>query len=291
VTLCKLFGRTYQAYHQQRRREERAVFSGELVGRQVLAVRKEQKRIGGRKLYYLMSGFLAEHRLKMGRDAFFDLLRGHGLLVKRRRTRKPRTTLSCWWLKRYANLAKDMAPERANRLWVSDITYIRVRKGFYYLSLITDAYSRKIVGYHVSEDLAAAGCVAALMMALEANPKRSGLVHHSDRGVQYYSNAYMRTLGPKIRISMTEKSDPLENAIAERVNGILKQELLDEGYQSIAEARQKVAEAVDIYNNRRPHSSIGMLTPEQAHSLSGELKRLWKNYYKPNKAEASQATV
>jgi transposase InsO family protein len=147
------------------------------------------------------------------------------------------------------------------------------------------------VGYHVSEDLAAAGCVAALMMALEANPKRSGLVHHSDRGVQYYSNAYMRTLGPKIRISMTEKSDPLENAIAERVNGILKQELLDEGYQSIAEARQKVAEAVDIYNNRRPHSSIGMLTPEQAHSLSGELKRLWKNYYKPNKAEASQATV
>lgn len=267
------------------------MFSGGLVIREVLAIRKQQKRLGGRKLYYLMSGFLKEHSMRMGRDAFFDLLRGHGLLVKRRRARKPRTTLSCWWLNRYPNLAKDLIPVRANHLWVSDITYVRMERGFCYLSLITDAYSRKIVGYHLSGGLAAKGCVEALRMALDANPKRSGLIHHSDRGVQYYSTEYMMALSNKIRVSMTEKSDPLENAIAERVNGILKGELLDQGYRTIAEARCKVAEAVDIYNHLRPHSSVNMLAPAEAHQGSGELKKHWKNYYKPNKAEASRAAA
>lgn len=289
--LCGLFGLSRQAYYQRRRREEYTVLSGGLVVREVLTIRKQQKRLGGRKLYWLMRGFLEEHSMRMGRDAFFDLLRGHGLLVKRRRARKPRTTLSCWWLKKYSNLAKELVPVRANHLWVSDITYIRMEKGFCYLSLITDAYSRKIVGYHLSGNLQASGCVGALRMALESNPQRSGLIHHSDRGVQYYSTEYMTVLGKKIRISMTERSDPLENAIAERVNGILKDELLEQGYRTIAEARCKVAEAVDIYNHLRPHSSVAMLVPAEAHQRSGELKKHWKSYYKPNKAEASRAAA
>lgn len=256
---------------------------------EVLSLRERQRRLGGRKLYYLLKGFLEEHRMGIGRDAFFDLLREYSLLV-RRKARKPRTTLSHWRGTRYSNLAKEMAPTAANQLWVSDITYIRIKEGFCYLSLVTDAYSRKIVGFHLSADLGAGGCARALRMALDNNPDREGLVHHSDRGIQYYSAAYMQVLGKDIRISMTENSDPLENAIAERVNGILKQEFLPRRCTSISEARRAVEEAVDIYNNERPHSSIEMLTPAEAHTRSGELKRRWKNYFRPNK-EAFQATA
>lgn len=258
---------------------------------EALSIRERPKCLGGCKLYYLLEGFLEEHSLEIGRDAFFDLLREYGLLVRKRRTRKPRTTFSYWRGKKYPNLAKDMVLSGANQLWVSDITYIRTREGFSYLSLITDAYSRKIVGFHLSGDLGAGGCARALRMAMDANPEREGLVHHSDRGVQYYSALYMQVLGEDIRISMTENSDPLENAIAERVNGIIKQEYLEKKYKNIFEARRAVEEAVSIYNNERPHSSIGMLTPAKAHSRTGELKKLWKNYFQYNKAEAFQATA
>lgn len=253
-------------------------------------MRERQRRLGGRKLYYLLKEFLEEHRMEIGRDAFFDLLREYSLLVRTRRTRKPRTTLSHWRGTRYPNLAKDMTLTGPNQLWVSDITYVRTREGFGYLSLVTDAYSRKIVGFHLSADLGAAGCARALRMALDNNPERKGLVHHSDRGIQYYSAIYMHVLGKDIRISMTENGDPLENAIAERVNGILKQEFLPRQCTSISEARRAVEEAVDIYNNERPHSSIEMLTPAEAHTRSGELKRHWKNYFRPNR-EAFQATA
>jgi putative transposase len=164
-----------------------------------------------------------------------------------------------------------------------------VREGFGYLSLVTDAYSRKIVGHHLSGDLSAKGCVDALRMALRENPERGGLIHHSDRGLQYYSAAYVKLLGADVRISMTEKSDPLENAIAERVNGILKDELLERRFESFTEARTEVAQAVRIYNHLRPHSSVDMLTPAAAHTQTGVLKRHWKNYYSNNKKEAAQA--
>jgi transposase InsO family protein len=164
-------------------------------------------------------------------------------------------------------------------VWVSDITYVRVGEGFAYLSLITDAYSRKIVGHNLYRDLSAKGCVAALRMALRNNPDREGLIHHSDRGLQYYSAAYMKVLGPGIRISMTEKSDPLENAIAERVNGILKQELLEKRFESFREARERIDEAVSTYNHVRPHLSVDLLTPAEAHARTGSLKRHWKNYF------------
>jgi putative transposase len=289
--LCMLLGRTSQGYYKGRKGRERDALCGELIMQEVLLVRERQRRLGGRKLYYLLEGFLKEHQIEIGRDAFFDLLREYGLLVRTRRARKPRTTFSYWRGKKYPNLAKDMVPTRANQLWVSDITYIRTRKGCGYLSLITDAYSRKIVGFHLSGDLGAGGCARALRMALNNNPEREGLVHHSDRGVQYYSALYMHVLGEDIRISMTENSDPLENAIAERVNGILKQEYLEKKYKNIFEAGRAVQEAVDLYNNERPHSSIAYLTPAEAHDRTGDLKRLWKNYAQYNKAEAFQVTA
>jgi putative transposase len=288
-TLCGLFGHTRQAYYKQRKKEERKALESELIVQEVISIRKTHRRLGGRKLYHRLGGFFREHGMEMGRDAFFELLRGYSLLVRKRRTRKPRTTLSYRGGKRYRNLVRDLEPVRANQLWVSDITYIRTREGFGYLSLVTDAYSRKIVGYHLSGNLKAAGCVSALSMALKANPDRSGLIHHSDRGTQYYSASYIKTLGKDISISMTEKSDPLENAIAERVNGILKQEYLLEKYRNLVDARCAVAEAVSLYNNERPHSSIDMLTPAEAHIRDGKLKKHWKNYFQSNKAEAFQA--
>jgi putative transposase len=276
--ICRLLGYTRQAYYSWHRREEREAAEGELIIQEVLKIRELQNRIGVRKLYDMLVGFMAEHGIKMGRDALFELLREHSLLVRKRRLRKPRTTISGPW-RRYPNLIRDYIPTAANQVWVGDITYVRVKEGFAYLSLITDAYSRKIVGYSLYRDLSTKGCVVALRMALRNNPERDSLIHHSDRGLQYHSAAYRKVLGPGIRISMTEKSDPLENAIAERVNGILKDELLEKRFDTFKEALEKVDEAVSIYNHLRPHMSIEMLTPAEAHTRTGTLKRQWKNYY------------
>jgi putative transposase len=287
-TLCRLLGVTRQAYYQQKRRIEREAIEKHLLLEEVIKIREEQRNIGARKLYYMTAQTRLEHGIAMGRDGFFSMMRDEGMLVRKRRTRKPRTTFSAFWMRRYPNLAKEFCPSGPNQLWVSDITYVRLRFGFAYLSLITDAYSRKIVGYHLCRDLSAKGCVKALKMALANNPERVGLIHHSDRGLQYYSTAYMRLLGPDIRISMTQKSDPLENAIAERVNGILKGELLERSFENLTEARLEVARAVSTYNHLRPHLSIDMLTPAVAHQQQGPLKRQWKNYYTSVKREAAQ---
>lgn len=276
--LCWLLGYTRQAYYRRKARDEREAAESELILQEVMSIRKLQKRIGTKKLYHMLGGFLSEHGIKMGRDAFYDLLREHSLLVRKRRLRKPRTTFSGPW-KRYPNLIRDYIPTGANQVWVSDITYVRVGEGFAYLSLITDAYSRKIVGHSLWRDLSTKGCVAALKTALKNNPVRDSLIHHSDRGLQYHSGAYTKALGCHVRISMTEKSDPLENAIAERVNGILKDELLERRFESFREAREKVDGAVSIYNHLRPHLSVEMLTPAEAHTRTGTLKRLWKNYF------------
>lgn len=276
--LCRLLGYTRQAYYGHFREREREAAGAELVVQEVLSIRRRQKRIGTRKLHYLLAGFMWMHGIRLGRDRLYDLLREHSLLVRKRRRKKPRTTFSCYWMKQHPNMAREFIATKANQLWVSDITYIRIGTGFGYLSLITDAYSRKVVGYHLSRDLSARGCVSALKMALRNNPARKGLIHHSDRGMQYYSERYLKMLG-SIRISMSEKSDPLENAIAERVNGILKQELLGSLYEGFTVARQEIDKAISIYNNERPHMSIDMLTPAEAHSRMGELKRRWKSYY------------
>lgn len=285
--LCPLLGYSRQAYYQHFRECESSAFGSELVLGEVGKLRVKQPRMGTRKLYFHLLEFIREHGLRMGRDGLFELLREHSLLVRKRRKKKPRTTFSCYWMRRYPNLAKGFCPTRSNQLWVSDITYIRIGAGFGYLSLITDAYSRKIVGYHLSEDLTARGCVAALRMALKNNPEREGLIHHSDRGMQYYSEAYRKMLGAGIRISMSEKSDPLENAIAERVNGILKDELLFMRLKSFTEALREVAQAVSTYNHLRLHMSVDMLTPAEAHTKTGRLKRHWKNYYSNKMATIS----
>lgn len=288
VTLCRLLGVTRQAYYQQKTRIELNAMQRCLLLDEVVKIRKGQRQIGVRKLHFMTAEKRREHGITMGRDAFFSMMREEGMLVRKRRSRKPRTTLSCPWMRRYPNLAKEFYPSAPNQLWVSDITYVRTHFGFAYLSLVTDAYSRKIVGYHLCRDLSAKGCVAALKMALANNPDRAGLIHHSDRGVQYYSHAYMKLLGSDTRISMTEKGDPLENAIAERVNGILKSELLKRRSETLAEARRDVARAISTYNHLRPHLSVDMLTPAVAHERQGPLKRRWKNYYKSTKNELIQ---
>ncbi|MCD6566462.1 MAG: IS3 family transposase [Bacteroidales bacterium] len=228
--------------------------------------------------------FMAQHQIVVGRDAFFDLLSERNLLVRKRKRRKPITTFSDHWMRKYPNLIEGFYPTAPNQLWVSDITYIIVGDGFAYLSLITDAYSRKIVGFYLSKDLSAEGCIRALEMALNNNPVLGRLIHHSDRGSQYCCSDYVKILKNNfIKISMTQNGDPRENAIAERVNGILKDELLDKLHLNYNEAVRNVSIAISIYNHQRPHGSIDYLTPIEAHFMSGKLKRRWKNYYSKKK--------
>lgn len=231
-----------------------------------------------------MQGFLAAHQFQIGRDALFDLLSEHGLLVTKRKRKGSVTTFSRHRFKKYPNIIKEFIPIAPNQLWVSDITYIHLKEGFAYLSLITDAYSHKIVGFYLSKNLSANGPLKALRMALISNPIITDLIHHSDRGVQYCCDDYVRLLNNNnIRISMTENGDPLENALAERVNGILKTELLEEVYCDFKAAQQAVAVACSTYNHLRPHGSIDNLKPFEAHQKSGELLKRWKNYYQVNK--------
>jgi len=256
-----------------------------LILQQVNVLRKSQKRIGTRKMFGLLSDFLKQHQLSIGRDAFFDLLRENELLIRKRRRPKPQTTFSNHYYKKFDNLIIGFVPNAPNQLWVSDITYIHLENGYAYLNLITDAYSRKIVGFYLARDLYAIGTLTALKLAIRSISQREqespGLIHHSDRGMQYCSSEYTKLLRNNfIDISMTQSGDPLDNALAERVNGILKDELLEEVYPNFNNAQSAVAIAINTYNFQRPHSSVDMLTPVIAHQKTGELKRRWKNYYK-----------
>lgn len=258
----------------------------DLVITLVKKIREKQKRIGGRKLLGMISPQIPNGE-QIGRDAFFDLLRRNSMLVRKRRTRAF-TTNSYHWLHKYPNLIKELIPQRANQLWVSDITYIKTAAGFVYLYLITDAYSRKIVGWRLSETMEAQNAVEALYIAISQLPANTQeLIHHSDRGIQYCSSKYVKCLQKhKISISMTENGDPYENAIAERVNGILKTEwLYDMTLKNYAEAKHATKGIINIYNTERPHSSVEMLTPDQAHQMTGVLKRLWKNYQRKKQDE------
>jgi putative transposase len=243
--------------------------------------RKLMPRLGGRKLLGLIQPGLPEE-LYLGRDLFFEFLRERNLLVRKKRYRT-RTTFSNHWLRKYPNLIKEFKPERANQLWVSDITYIITAEGFGYLSLITDAYSRKIVGWALGDNLESKHTVKALEMALKQLPKGTrSLYHHSDRGVQYCCEEYVKILKKhRIQISMTENGDPRENAIAERVNGILKDEWLYQmKLKTRSEARSQLEQIIRIYNEVRPHGSLNMKTPQVAHHMDGKFKLRWKNYYK-----------
>lgn len=279
-----LLGYSRQSYYQGIKFIQQKAYEADLIIEEVLLHRKLQKRIGTRKLLYEMNRFLKDHNFKIGRDAMFDLLAEHGLLVAKRKRRGCITTLSKHRFKKYPNIIRDFIPIAPNQLWVCDITYIHLSDGFAYLSLITDAYSRKIVGFYLSKDLTANGPLQALKMALKANPNIIGLIHHSDRGVQYCCDAYVKLLeNNAIKISMTQNGDPLENAIAERVNGILKQELLEEVFKDFTTAQKDVAIACSTYNYLRPHGSIDNLKPVEAHQQTGVIPKRWKNYYQINK--------
>lgn len=279
-----LLGYSRQSYYQGIKYIQQKAFESDIIIEEVLRYRKHQKRIGTRKLLDEMQVFLSSHSFQIGRDAMFDLLSERGLLVKKRKRRGCITTLSRHRFKKHPNIIRDFIPIAPNQLWVCDITYIHLAEGFAYLSLITDAYSRKIVGFYLSRDLSAQGSLNALKMALANNPNRNGLIHHSDRGVQYCCDEYVKLLqDKKIKTSMTENGDPLENAIAERVNGILKQELLEEVFQSFDSAQKEVAIACSTYNHLRPHGSIDNLKPAEAHERSGELTKRWKNYWQLKK--------
>jgi putative transposase len=278
--LCLLSGYSRQAYYKQCHHKEQSILQQELIIREVISYRALQPKLGGRKLLLLLAPFMARHRIGMGRDAFFDLLRYNGLLNAKRRRSKPRTTFSDHWMKKYPDLVAGLTPVMANGVWVSDITYIGLGEGHSYLSLVTDAYSRKIVGYYLSDRLSATGTVKALQMAIDGCSDTTGLIHHSDRGSQYCCNAYVELLQEcGIGISMTQSGDPRDNAIAERVNGILKTELLEDVFADITAAEKAVSQAVKTYNYLRPHTSVNMLTPAIAHTRTGRLERRWKNYY------------
>jgi transposase InsO family protein len=283
-TLCSLLGYSRQAFYKFVKHAEKEALQHDLILQEVLRIRKTLKRLGTRKLLFKMEEFMREHHIEIGRDAMFDLLATHKLLIRKRKRRVPVTTFSDHWMRKYPNLIVDFIPTAPNQLWVSDITYITLKDDFAYLSLITDAYSRKIVGFYLSETLSAEGRIKALQMALKNNPQLGRLIHHSDRGSQYCCADYVSILDKHfVKISMTQSGDPLENAIAERVNGILKDELLEKIYINYQEAKQAIAAAISIYNYQRPHSSIDMLTPIEAHLREGELKRRWKNYYSKKK--------
>ncbi|MGC3977981.1 MAG: IS3 family transposase [Paludibacteraceae bacterium] len=279
--MCDLFGRSRQAYYQRSKYHYKEEVKEEILLQLVEKQRKLMPKIGGRKLLELIQPRLPTE-LSIGRDSFFDFLRRHGLLVGKRR-RRIKTTYSNHWLHKYPNLIKGFVPIRANQLWVSDITYVETMAGFVYLNLITDAYSRKIVGWAMGETLEAKYTIEALKIALKQVSKGTeGLIHHSDRGVQYCCGDYVKILNKnQVQISMTENGDPRENAIAERVNGILKDEWLNQmKLSSIEDAIKELKRIVQIYNNCRPHASLDMKTPEYAHSQSGAFKKHWKTYYK-----------
>jgi putative transposase len=278
--LCFLLGHSRQAFYKAIRKNTDANLASELILKEVARHRILQPRIGTRKLIGLLQKDVRQHGIKLGRDTLFNLLRDNNLLVRNRR-RRVQTTFSRHWLRKYPNLIKDRTFLKPNSLWVSDITYIEVDTGYCYLSLITDGYSRKIMGYQLSKTLEAEGSIKALLMALEKYLGSETLIHHSDRGVQYCCREYVEILSNhNIRISMTETGDPLENAVAERVNGILKQELLQKKYRTYEEAQKSITNAILIYNSLRPHTSCNMFTPDIAHEKEGPLKRHWKNYYK-----------
>lgn len=222
-------------------------------------------RLGTRKLYFLLKPRLEANGIKLGRDGLFTYLREHRLLVTPKRS-YIKTTHSKHWMRKHPNLYKDMVLTRPEQAYVSDITYVESDEGVHYLSLVTDAYSRKIVGHQLSRDMSAAQVVKALKRAKTSRLTRGELIHHSDRGLQYCSSVYQDELSRQaISPSMTDGYDCYQNALAERVNGILKQEFLLSRCRSFEELKRVVAESVEIYNNLRPHLSLGLKTPEQVH--------------------------
>lgn len=264
--VCERLGMSRQNYYVRRRQRQRRVHEEALVEQLVKQERRRQGRLGGRKLRHMLAPPMAEAGVRMGRDRFFELLRDKGLLVERKRGHV-RTTNSRHSLPVFHNKLKDMKLTGPGQAWVSDLTYIRTEEGFMFAALITDAWSRKIVGSHISDSLEADGCLEALEQAIAQLSAGHFPTHHSDRGCQYCCHRYVERLQARqLGISMTEQSHCYENAMAERVNGILKQEYeLDHCFRTKAQAREAFEQAVTLYNHYRPHTSLHYACPAQVH--------------------------
>ena len=254
----------------------------------VRSVRKQLAHIGAGKLWHLLQSEFRARGISLGRDRFYRLLRTSGLLLYPHRSYRPRTTNSKHWMRTYPNLIAGMVIDRPDQVYVSDITYVSLHPQFCYLSLITDAYSHKIVGYAIEDNLTAGGPLRAVHQALaQRKPNSDGtylpLIHHSDRGSQYCSERYVRMLQEHgVQISMTENGSPYENAIAERLNGILKYEFgIIGGFATHREAARTIRQGIRLYNDKRPHLSCDYLTPNQAHQRNGALLRRWNKRVYP----------
>ena len=273
---CTLFGMDRQVYYRRIKRRIIKQDKAQLVVKMVLEIRTQMPRIGAKKLYYLLGNNLKT--LKIGRDKFIDILRANHLLISAKRSYHI-TTNSHHRFRKHKNQLLDLQINKPEQVWVSDITYIGKREKPCYLSLITDAYSKKIVGYNVSDNLNTESSLVALRLAVKQRKnKEMPLIHHSDRGLQYCSNDYQKILNKNdIQPSMTQNSDPYENAVAERINGILKQEFFIDKYnKDLPIMKQIIKETVNIYNENRPHLSNHMLTPNQMHEQNKILMKTYK---------------
>jgi len=274
---CRHLGFSKQAYYQlQHHREDQAERDRQIIGK-VLMVRRHLPRLGTRKLYYLLKDEFVEAHLTIGRDKLFEVLRAKKMLIMKRR-KYVKTTDSKHWMRTHPNRAQHMQLTQPEQLWVADITYILTREETLYLHLVTDAYSKQIMGYTLSRDLKTESTLKALQMALKKRiyPHHQ-IVHHSDRGLQFCSKLYINELRKhNCQISMTQDGNPYDNAVAERVNGILKDEFYcDEPFENYETALASVAQSIMMYNTRRPHLSCSMLTPVQMHQQQELLVKQW----------------
>ena len=273
---CTLFGVDRQVYYRKIKRRITRQSNAIKVVSMVLEIRQTMPRIGAKKLYFLLNNELKQ--LKIGRDKFTNILRANHLLITPKRSYHI-TTNSHHRFRKHQNQILELQIQRPEQVWVSDITYIGKRENPYYLSLVTDAYSKKIMGFNVADNMNTQSTLIALENAVKHRKDRNlSLIHHSDRGLQYCANEYQKLLNKsKIKCSMTQNSDPYENAVAERINGILKQEFnIDKYNQSLPVMKQIIKEVVEIYNNKRPHYSNFMLTPNQMHVQNQIKMRTYK---------------
>ena len=275
--ICELFGYTKQAFYKRKSNVTSIKYNPNILRSLVLNIRKQLPRTGGKKLYIMLQEDFVKHNICIGRDVFLDFLKTEYLQVPKVR-RYYKTTNSRHWMKRYPNLIKDIPLNRPEQVWVADITYLRTKEKTYYLHLLTDACSKKIVGYQLADNLMSSTTIKALQMALVNRTTHYQLIHHSDRGLQYCSREYTELLRQNnILISMTQESDPYENAVAERVNGILKEEFgLHETFKNYHDLKKQVTQAIQLYNNLRIHMSINMTTPSIAHQQNTIQLKHWK---------------
>jgi len=272
-----MFGISRQAYYKRQNKLKKLESEREVILDLIKPIRKRMSRVGTIKLYDMIKNDMAKNNVNMGRDKLFTFLRQEKMLVKKKKN-YTKTTDSFHRFRKHKNLIKDIEVNAPEQVWVSDITYIKTELGHTYLSLITDYYSKKIVGYHLADNLKTESSLIALKMAIKSRqyPDRK-LIHHSDRGFQYCSDDYIKMLTDNnIQPSMTEVYDPYENAIAERVNGILKDEFdIGEGFINLQHASKEIKYAIETYNTFRPHFSCQKLTPQQAHDFGNYKLKKW----------------